>query len=159
MSPQLCCYTTVQIWNIQNFQRIFTRYTRGHSAKFLVPPVWVDAYRFSFFPATVTLWNNLPTDVVLSITICELLQKPCGSSLPNSLYQVQQLHVLNCTELITRLFLSTVTHMLSTPVHHWQSSVMFLFRFYVFTLWEAHFLVTLASWTMHDDTYQWGYVC
>ena len=32
-----------------------TRVTRGHSTKFLVPPVRVDAYRFSFFPATVTL--------------------------------------------------------------------------------------------------------
>ena len=46
-----------------------TRVTRGHNTKFLVPPVRVDAYRFSFFPATVTLWNNLPTAVVLSPSV------------------------------------------------------------------------------------------
>jgi len=31
---------------------------------------------------------------------------------------------------------------------------MFLFLLYVFTLCEAHFLVTLAPWPMHDDTHQ-----
>ena len=46
-----------------------TRDTRCHSIKFLVPPVRVDAYRFSFFPATVTLWNNLPTAMVLSPSV------------------------------------------------------------------------------------------
>jgi len=43
-----------------------TRDIHGHSTKFYVPTVQVDAYRFNFFPATVTLWNNLPPDVVLS---------------------------------------------------------------------------------------------
>ena len=51
-----------------NIQRN-TRVTRGHSIKFLVPPVRVDVYRFSFFPATATLWNNLPTAVVLSPSV------------------------------------------------------------------------------------------
>jgi len=53
----------------QTYSGILVHDTRGHSIKFLVPPVRVDAYCFSFFPATVTLWNNLPTAVVLSLSV------------------------------------------------------------------------------------------
>jgi len=54
---------------VQPNLQLNTRDTRGHSIKFLVPSARVDAYRFSFFPVTVTLWNSLPTDVVLAPSV------------------------------------------------------------------------------------------
>ncbi len=38
--------------------------TRGHTMRFLVPTVRVDAYKHSFFPATIRLWNGLPSETV-----------------------------------------------------------------------------------------------
>ena len=33
--------------------------TRGHSSKFLVPSTRVNAFRYSYFPATIMSWNGL----------------------------------------------------------------------------------------------------
>ncbi len=38
--------------------------TRGHILRYLVPSVRIDAYKQSFFPATVSLWNGLPSGTV-----------------------------------------------------------------------------------------------
>jgi len=40
--------------------------TRGHNRKFVVPQCRINAYRHSFFPSTIMLWNSLPTSVVMS---------------------------------------------------------------------------------------------
>ena len=34
--------------------------TRVHETRFLVPNCFVDAYKSSFFPSTIRLWNSLP---------------------------------------------------------------------------------------------------
>ena len=41
--------------------------TRGHNARFLQPHTRVRAYKHSFFPSTIRIWNTLPE---------ELTQKP-----------------------------------------------------------------------------------
>ena len=43
--------------------------TRGHNRKFVVPQSRINAYRHSFFPSTIMLWNSLPTSVVMSSSL------------------------------------------------------------------------------------------
>lgn len=53
-----------------------TRFTRGHDQKFILPQPRIDAYKFSFFPNSISLWNNLPLETVHAHTInnfCKLL--------------------------------------------------------------------------------------
>ena len=38
--------------------------TRGHDYKLTLPFTRIDPYKFSFFPATIALWNKLPTEIV-----------------------------------------------------------------------------------------------
>ena len=38
--------------------------TRGHGTRFLVPYCSVNAYKSSFFPSTIRLWNSLPVSTV-----------------------------------------------------------------------------------------------
>ena len=38
--------------------------TRGHSKKFHAVSPSVDAYKFSFYPRVITIWNTLPAYVV-----------------------------------------------------------------------------------------------
>ena len=38
--------------------------TRGHETRFLVPYCSVNAYKSSFFPSTIRLWNSLPATAV-----------------------------------------------------------------------------------------------
>ena len=38
--------------------------TRGHDYKLTVPFTRIDPYKFSFFLATITLWNNLSNETV-----------------------------------------------------------------------------------------------
>lgn len=45
------------------------RFTRGHDVKFLVPSTRVAAFSYSFFPATIRLWNSLPLDIVSAPTL------------------------------------------------------------------------------------------
>ena len=42
--------------------------TRGHNKKFIVIQSRIDAYKFSFFPRVISLWNNLPQDIVQAPT-------------------------------------------------------------------------------------------
>ena len=43
--------------------------TRGHDYKLTIPLIRIDPYKFSFFPAIITLWNKLPNETVTTITI------------------------------------------------------------------------------------------
>ena len=45
-----------------------TRFTRGHNQKFILPQSRIDAYKFSFFPNSIRLWNNLPIKTVHACT-------------------------------------------------------------------------------------------
>ena len=47
--------------------------TRGHDYKLTVPFTQIDPYKFSFFPATIALWNKLPTEIVNATSIDFLL--------------------------------------------------------------------------------------
>ena len=38
--------------------------TRGHDMKFLVPQSSVNAHKYSFFPSTTRIWNQLPQQAV-----------------------------------------------------------------------------------------------
>jgi len=40
--------------------------TRGHGSRLCIPAGCVDAFRHSFFPVTIRIWNNLHSDVVMS---------------------------------------------------------------------------------------------
>ena len=43
--------------------------TRGHDMRYSLPLSRIDAYKFSFFPNAVRLWNTLPIEVVHSTTL------------------------------------------------------------------------------------------
>jgi len=47
------------------------RVTRGHEYKLTIPTMRIDPYRFSFFPSTIQLWNNLQPVTVCSRSITE----------------------------------------------------------------------------------------
>ena len=44
------------------------RVTRGNDRKFILPPMNIDAYKFSFYPIVIGLWNNLPPEIANSPT-------------------------------------------------------------------------------------------
>jgi len=114
----------------------------GHIIKFLVMSVRVDAYHFSFFLATVTLWNNLPTDVILSpsYSFKNCVAAVCLTAL--FVYQPPSTEFysflfLNCIELITVPPAVFCLQLCTCCLHLFIidiSSSMFLFLFYVFTL-------------------------
>ena len=122
--------------NIQWNTRVRNGVTRGHSTKFLVLPVRVDAYRFSFFPATVTLWNNLPTAVVLP---------PSVDSFKNHVaaVRVYSFLFLDCTELIIprAVFIYSYTHVVCTVRYcqflFYDSCSYFMF-FFVWNTFSGH---------------------
>ena len=37
--------------------------TRGHGTRFLQPHTRIQAYKHSFFPSAITIWNTLPQDL------------------------------------------------------------------------------------------------
>ena len=39
------------------------RVTRGNDRKFILPPMNINAYKFSFYPNVISLWNNLPPEI------------------------------------------------------------------------------------------------
>jgi len=43
--------------------------TRGHDYKLTLPPTRIDSYKYSYFPATITLWNKLPNETVNATSI------------------------------------------------------------------------------------------
>ena len=43
--------------------------TRGHDNKLVVPTTRIDSYRYSFYPFTIKLWNNLHPSTVHSISV------------------------------------------------------------------------------------------
>ena len=42
------------------------RDTRGKDRKFILPSMNNDAYKFSFYPSVISLWNNLPPEIANS---------------------------------------------------------------------------------------------
>jgi hypothetical protein len=46
-----------------------TRSYRPHNQKYIKPATRIDAYKYSFFPASIHLWNNLPANIVESTSI------------------------------------------------------------------------------------------
>ena len=43
--------------------------TRGHPLRYLQPPTKTDAYKYSFFPSAIRIWNSLPSDIVKAETL------------------------------------------------------------------------------------------
>ena len=43
--------------------------TWGHDYKLTLPPTRIDSYKYSYFPATITLWNKLPNETVNATSI------------------------------------------------------------------------------------------
>ena len=43
--------------------------TRGHDMKFLVPQSSVKAHKYSFFPSTTRIWNQLPQQAVSALSL------------------------------------------------------------------------------------------
>ena len=56
--------------------------TRGHESRFLVPYCSVVAYKSSFFPSTIRLWNALPVSMVTAPTL-EAFKSCVGAGPPN----------------------------------------------------------------------------
>ena len=47
--------------DLPDYILVNTRLTRGNDLKFIHPPANIDAYKYSFFPDAIRLWNNLPS--------------------------------------------------------------------------------------------------
>ena len=43
--------------------------TRGHSLRYLQLLTKTDAYKYSFFPSSIRIWNSLPSDIVKAETL------------------------------------------------------------------------------------------
>ena len=43
--------------------------TRGHSLRHLQFPTKTDAYKYSFFPSSIRIWNSLLSDIVEAETL------------------------------------------------------------------------------------------
>ena len=56
--------------------------TRGHESRFLVPYCSLVAYKSSFFPSTIRLWNALPVSMVTTPTL-EAFKSCVGAGPPN----------------------------------------------------------------------------
>ena len=41
-----------------------SRHTRSNALKFIQIGSTIDAYKYSFFPCTIPLWNSLPEDIM-----------------------------------------------------------------------------------------------
>ena len=41
-----------------------TTHTKGSNLKFIQPDTAIDAYKYSIFPTSIRLWNNLPRDTI-----------------------------------------------------------------------------------------------
>ena len=54
---------------LPNYITFNSSFTRGHNYKLTVPPLRIDAYKFSFFPSTITLWNRLLVSTINAATI------------------------------------------------------------------------------------------
>ena len=53
-------------------------YIRDHTARFQRPFTRVDAYRFSFIPSAIKIWNSLPQDLINCTNINIFKQKLAG---------------------------------------------------------------------------------
>ena len=66
------CNSTQQ-WLLETVRRnseggIFVSIYIVRSGYYHQPMTLIDAYKFSFFPSTIKLWNQLPADVINSST-------------------------------------------------------------------------------------------
>jgi len=61
-------YNSVDV-SLPNYIMYKTRYTRSSDLKLIKPDTAINAYKYSFFPAAIRLWNNLPRDVINSDNI------------------------------------------------------------------------------------------
>ena len=57
-----------------NFQPV-TTHTRGYQYHYLHLQCNCEAYRSSFFPSTIRLWNNLPVEIATSINLNDFITK------------------------------------------------------------------------------------
>ena len=57
-----------------NFQPV-TTHTRGYQYHYLHLQCNCEAYRSSFFPSTIQLWNNLPVEIATSINLSDFITK------------------------------------------------------------------------------------
>jgi hypothetical protein len=62
-------YELVDIPSAPHLQKSSLYGTRGHSIKFLVPHSRTSVYRNSYFPQAIRLWNNLPGQLVVAVSL------------------------------------------------------------------------------------------
>ena len=48
----------------QSFPAVTPRTRASHSFQYLLPQLRVDAYKYTFFPRTIRIWNILPSEIV-----------------------------------------------------------------------------------------------
>ena len=87
--------------------------TRGHNRKFVVPQSRINAYRHSFFPSTIMLWNSLPTSVVYVIIIISHFPNLLGSnSFVAYSYQLFKFSIIiyTCTRSVLSSFYALFIH-------------------------------------------------
>jgi hypothetical protein len=41
---------------------------QDHHLKYIIPIATIDAYKYSFYPRTIRIWNQLPATTVTSLT-------------------------------------------------------------------------------------------
>ena len=61
--------------DLHNYILVNTRLTRGNDLKLIHPPTNIDAYKYSFFPDAIHLWNNLPSSFMHANSVDNLYLK------------------------------------------------------------------------------------
>jgi len=90
---KLCLLTFYKIVNhlvelpIPSYITRSTRYSQGNQDKYIKPSATVDANRFSFYPRSITLWNQLPINDILSLNdFDDILQSTLKADLKTLFY-------------------------------------------------------------------------
>ena len=110
--------------------------------------------------ATVTLWNNLPSDVVLSPSVNWFRTRVLAIRLNTINHWVPQIHVLTCTfaYIVHQLVLSRYAHVLHLffiTVSQFHRQFPFPLMFLTSVRAFSSFFVTPTPYPMHDDAHCW----
>ena len=83
----------------------------------LLPPGSIDAFKYSFFPAAIRVWNSLPADVVLCPSIVTFKSRLTDITLTLQSVQKQSVYIGALIAQLTPVFISFV-HSLISGMHH-----------------------------------------
>ena len=55
--------------DLPDYILVNTRLTRGNDLEYIQPPANIDAYKYSFFPDAIRLWNYLSSSITHAYSV------------------------------------------------------------------------------------------